>query len=93
MWYYRRFADEYTVYLISRKRRLPSGYTTRDMAGDYARAFERSIGPAHVLGLSLGALVAQHFAADHSGHVESLVIGVGAAAAKELMAFVGEEKR
>jgi pimeloyl-ACP methyl ester carboxylesterase len=77
-WYYRRFADEYTVYLISRKRRLPSGYTTRDMAGDYARAFERSIGPAHVLGLSLGALVAQHFAADHSGHVESLVIGVAA---------------
>lgn len=77
-WYYRSFADEYTVYLVSRKRRLPSGYTTRDMAADYARAFEQSIGPAHVVGLSLGALVAQHFAADHPEHVESLVVGVAA---------------
>src|SRR5215204_3204762 len=77
-WYYRRFADESTVYLLSRKRRLPSGYTTRDMATDYGRAFERSIGTAYVLGLSLGGLVAQHFAADHPEHVESLVIGVAA---------------
>ncbi len=77
-WYYRRFADEYTVYLVSRKRRLPSGYTTRDMAADYGKAFERSIGPAHVVGLSLGGLVAQHFAADHPEYVESLVIGVAA---------------
>ena len=53
-WYYRRFADEYTVYLVSRKRRLPSGYTTRDMAADYGRAFERSIGSANVVGLSRG---------------------------------------
>jgi pimeloyl-ACP methyl ester carboxylesterase len=77
-WYYRRFADEYTVYLVSRKRRLPSGHTTRDMAADYGRAFERSIGSANVVGLSLGGLVAQHFAADHPEYVESLVIGVAA---------------
>jgi pimeloyl-ACP methyl ester carboxylesterase len=77
-WYYRRFAEDYTVYLVSRKRRLPSGYTTRDMAADYGRAFKRSIGPAHVLGLSLGALVAQHLAVDHPEYVESLVIGVAA---------------
>jgi pimeloyl-ACP methyl ester carboxylesterase len=77
-WYYRHFADEYTVYLVSRKRRLLSGYTTRDMAADYAKAFGRSIGSAHVVGLSLGGLVAQHFAADHPEYVESLVIGVAA---------------
>lgn len=77
-WYYRRFAEDYTVYLVSRKRRLASGYTTRDMAADYGRALERSIGPAHVVGLSLGGLVAQHFAADHPEYVESLVIGVAA---------------
>jgi len=67
-WYYRHFADEYTVYLVSRKRRLPSGYTTRDMAADYARAFGQSIGPAHVVGLSLGGLVAQYYAVDHPQH-------------------------
>jgi pimeloyl-ACP methyl ester carboxylesterase len=48
------------------------------MAADYGRAFEWSIGPAHVVGLSLGGLVAQHFAADHPEYVESLVIGVAA---------------
>ncbi len=80
-WYYRRFAgddDGYTVYLLSRKRGLPSGYTTRQMAADYARVFEQSIGggPADVLGLSMGGLVAQHFAADFPQHVRHLVIGV-----------------
>jgi pimeloyl-ACP methyl ester carboxylesterase len=77
-WYLRRFADDYTVYLVSRRRGLPSEYTTRDMAADYGEAFRESIGPAHVMGLSLGGLVAQHFAADHPEHVESLVIGVAA---------------
>ncbi len=77
-WYFRRFADEYTVYLVSRRRGLPPGCTTRDMAADYAEALGRDIGPAHVMGLSLGGLVAQHFAADHPEHVESLVIGVAA---------------
>ena len=77
-WYLRGFADDYTVYLVSRRRGLPSGYTTRDMAADYGEAFRESIGPAHVMGLSLGGLVAQHFTADHPEHVESLVIGVAA---------------
>ena len=48
-WYYRRFVEGYTVYLVSRKRSLPSGYTKRDMAADYGRAFEHNIGPAHVV--------------------------------------------
>ncbi len=77
-WYFRRFADDHTVYLVSRRRGLPPGYTTREMAADYGEAFRESIGPAHVMGLSLGGLVAQHFAADHPEHVESLVIGVAA---------------
>ncbi len=48
------------------------------MAADYTRAFGQSIGPARVVGLSLGGLVAQYFAIDHPQHVESLVIGVAA---------------
>ena len=74
--YYRGFAEEHTVYLVGRRRGLPPGCTTSEMAADYAGAFEQDIGPAHVMGLSLGGLVAQHFAADHPEHVESLVIGV-----------------
>jgi len=75
-WYYRRFAEDYTVYLVGRRRGLPPGCTTGEMAADYAGAFEREIGPAHVMGLSLGGLVAQHFAADHPEYVQSLVVGV-----------------
>ena len=77
-WYFRRFAGDHTVYLVSRRRGLPSGYTTRDMAADYGEALGRDIGLAHVMGLSLSGLVAQHFAADHPDHVESLAIGVAA---------------
>jgi pimeloyl-ACP methyl ester carboxylesterase len=78
-WYYRSFADDHTVYLISRKRGLPAGYSTRQMAADYAEAFERSIGgEADVVGLSMGGLIAQHFAADFPQHVRRLVIGVAA---------------
>jgi pimeloyl-ACP methyl ester carboxylesterase len=78
-WYYRGFASDYRVYLISRKRGLPPGYTTRQMAADYAEAFEESIGgPADVLGLSMGGLIAQHFAADFPQYVRRLVIGVAA---------------
>ena len=75
---YRRFAEISTVYIISRKRGMPHGYTTRDMAADYARAFESEIGPADVLGISLGGYVAQHFAADYPDYVNRLVIACAA---------------
>ena len=76
--YYRALAEEYTVYFASRRRGLPPGYTTREMAADYTRAFEQDIGPAHVMGLSLGGLVAQRFATEYPRYVRSLVVGVAA---------------
>jgi pimeloyl-ACP methyl ester carboxylesterase len=76
--YYRGLAEEYTIYFVSRRRDLPPGYTTREMAVDYARAFEQTIGPAHVMGLSLGGLVAQRFAFEYPQYVRSLVVGVAA---------------
>ena len=40
-WTYRlgfgHFARNYTVYVINRKRDMPPGYTTQDMAADYTR--------------------------------------------------------
>jgi len=75
---HQRLVDAFTVYIISRKRGLPHGYTTKDMAADYARAFESEIGSADVLGISLGGYVAQHFAADYPDHVKRLVIACAA---------------
>ena len=78
-----RLAEKFTLYIISRRRRLPHGYTTRDMAADYARAFESRIGSAVVLGISLGGYVAQHFAADYPDYVEQLVIASAASRVSE----------
>ena len=72
--HYKRFTDEFTVYVVSRKRRMPMGYTTRDMAADYAKVFECEIGPATVMGISLGGCIAQHFAAEFPQYVQRLVI-------------------
>jgi pimeloyl-ACP methyl ester carboxylesterase len=75
---HRRLADEFTVFVISRKRGLPQGYTTRDMATDYAKAFASEIGPAVVLGISFGGYIAQYLAVDFPQYVEELVIACAA---------------
>ena len=67
-WTYRlgfgRFARDYTVYVIKRKRGMPPGHTTQDMAADYARAIEGALDPSHVMGFSIGGAIAQYVALD-----------------------------
>ncbi len=76
--HYGGFADEFTVYIVSRKLNLPAGYTTRDMAADYAAAIEHDIGPATVMGISLGGYIAQYLAIDFPKCVQRLVIACAA---------------
>lgn len=65
----------YTAHVVSRRPGLPPGYTTGDMADDYATMIQRAFnGPTHIIGLSTGGLIAQHFAADHGRLVRRLVI-------------------
>lgn len=69
-------ASEYTIYLVTRRPGLPGGFTTKDMADDYARALAAAFShPVDVMGLSTGGEIAQHFAADHPGQVRRLVLG------------------
>jgi pimeloyl-ACP methyl ester carboxylesterase len=77
--YYGRYADRFRVWVIGRRRGMPSDYATTDMARDYARALESEIGPAHVRGESLGGLVAQHLAIDRPDLVSSLTLVATAA--------------
>lgn len=77
VWFHRRFAPHYTVYLISRKRALPQGYTTREMAQDYAEAIGEIESPVHVLGLSMGSMIAQHLAVDSPELLRGLVLSLG----------------
>ncbi len=76
--FYRSFARDFTLYLISRKRGLPTGYTIREMAKDYARALKETIGPANVMGISMGGYIAEDLAVDYPEMVQRLIIAVSA---------------
>lgn len=74
---YRMYAKNYKVYIFSRKNHLDAGYSTRDMAGDQARAMRiLGISKAKVLGISQGGMIAQYLAIDYPGLVEKLVLAV-----------------
>ena len=76
---YRPFFKEYTVYMFSRKNRMPEGYSIRDMADDQARAMEKlGIKSAAVLGVSQGGMIAQYLAIRYPGMVERLILAVTA---------------
>lgn len=81
-WTYRlgfgRFAKNYTVYVINRRRGMPPGYSTQDMAADYAAVLERELGPSHIMGFSTGGEIAQYVAIDHPASVRSLTLVVSA---------------
>lgn len=77
---YRCFAKDFTVYAFSRLTELPKGYTTRQMARDLAEAMEQlKILKADVFGVSMGGMIAQHFAADYPEKVNKLILTVTAA--------------
>ena len=74
---YRFFAKDFTVYSFSRKHQLPENYTTRDMARDLATALDLlDIGKVDLVGVSMGGMISQHFAADYPERVNRLVLAV-----------------
>ena len=92
---FKRLAENFTVYSVSRKPGLPTGYSMRDMANDYAIMIKSEIGgPVDILGLSTGGPIAQYFVVDHPELVRRLVLGVTGyrltEEGKELQRRVGE---
>jgi len=81
-WTYRigfgSFAKNYTVYVINRRRGMPAGYATKDMAADCAAVLEQELGPSHLMGFSTGGDIAQYVAIDHLASVRSLILVVSA---------------
>jgi pimeloyl-ACP methyl ester carboxylesterase len=60
---------------VGRSDRVSAPYTTADMADDVAGWLEAvEASPAHIVGQSLGGLVAQELALRHTGRVRSLVL-------------------
>lgn len=78
-WPYRCFFDCYTVYMFSRKNKMPEGYSIRDMAEDQAKAMEAlGLKKASVMGVSQGGMIAQYLAIDYAEMIEKLIIAVSA---------------
>ena len=74
---YRKLAKEFRVYMFSRRMVMPEDFTTRDMAEDIYRAMVHlHISSANIIGVSLGGMIVQHLAIDHSEAVEKLILCV-----------------
>lgn len=76
---YKKFFRDHTVYMFSRKNRMPEGYSIRDMAEDQIRAMKGlAIDQADLLGVSQGGMIAQYMAIDHPEMVRKLILAVTA---------------
>ena len=73
---YRRFEEEYTVYLFDRRANAENGYTLKCMADDTAAVMRRlGIEKADVFGASQGGMIAMYLAAYHPELVDRMVLG------------------
>ena len=75
---FRRYLEDYTVYVVSRPRGLPDGASIAEMAEDYARLVEteEKLDRPSVLGISMGGLIAQELARSRPESVDRLVVAV-----------------
>lgn len=86
---YKKFFDDYTVYMFSRKNVMPEGYSIEDMADDQVTAMKNlGIEKACVLGVSQGGMIAQCIAIRHPLVTERLILAVTAPYANEVVTEV-----
>ena len=69
--------NDYRIYIVSRRRGLPTGYSLRDMSDDYAVMIRDELGSAvDIIGVSTGGAIAQCFAIDYPDLVRRLVLAM-----------------
>lgn len=77
-WYFEPLSRAQRVVLLSRPRALAEDVTIEALADRYAAVIERHFGAVHVVGISMGGLIAQHLAARHPHLVRRLALVVTA---------------
>lgn len=75
-WFCGGFAENRTIYVISRPAGLTPGYTLRDLAAGLARVFDGRFDRVDLMGVSMGGAIAQEFAADYPHHVDRLILAL-----------------
>ena len=72
-----KYAQDYRIYMFSRRNNMEEGYSIREMARDQAEAMKAlGISKAYVMGVSQGGMIAQCLAIDYPELVEKLVLVV-----------------
>jgi pimeloyl-ACP methyl ester carboxylesterase len=76
--HFKQLSKHYVIYELARRSGLPNGYSTRDMAEDYATVIKDEFngGPLDVMGMSYGGLIAQHLAADYPELIYRLILAM-----------------
>jgi pimeloyl-ACP methyl ester carboxylesterase len=96
--YLRGLTNDYRICIVSRRPKLPQGYSLKDMSDDYAVMIKNELGgTVDIIGVSTGGAIAQHFAIDHPDLVRRLVLAMTGFRltdeARELQMKVGELAR
>jgi len=74
---YQKFARAFQVWVFSRKNKLKSQMTTREMAKEQALAMDKlGLNKACIMGISQGGMIAQWLAIDHPQKVDKMVLVV-----------------
>lgn len=76
---FHRYAKEFRVFSMSRRRNIPEGYTIRDMANDVLSAMENlglTSSATDVVGISQGGMIAQELALKAPEKIRRLVLAI-----------------
>lgn len=82
---YKIFKEDYTVYLLDRRKNMPATYSVAEMARDTAAVLKAiGIQKADILGTSQGGMIAQHIAIENPELVNRLVLASSSSKAEPL---------
>ena len=73
---YKLLADDFTLYVLDRRKDVPAVYSIRDMATDTAEAIaELGLEKVDIFGASQGGMIAMLIASEHPELVNKLILG------------------